>query len=117
MKIIDVMRDAHCFEFDAHKFRPEEVFEFLVFIYKPDVSELNRMDDGKNWNCIDTESKYQEMTQVSELPNDLEEAVLVRELPFAVEYQLYACKGTKLYVRELPDDMDTTRARNLAHLI
>ena len=116
MKIIDVMRDAHCFEYAGAEFYPEEVFEFIVCIHKPSVEEVNRMDDGKNWDLIDTESEYQETTQVDKLPEDLEEAVLVRELDCDI-YQLYACKGAMLYVRELPENMDTTNARNLAHLI
>lgn len=116
MKIIDVMRDAHCFEYAGAEFYPEEVFEFIVCIHKPSVEELNRMDDGKNWDLIDTESNDQEMVDVNTLPSDLEEAVLVRELDCNV-YQLYACKGAMLYVRELPEDMDTSNARNLAHLI
>lgn len=116
MKIIDVMRDAHCFEYAGAEFYPEEVFEFIVCIHKPDVSELNRMGDGKNWHWIDTESENQEMIDVNTLPDDLEEAVLVRELDCDI-YQLYACKGAVLYLRELPEDMDTSNARNLAHLI
>lgn len=101
MKIIDVMRDAHCFDYAGAEFRPEEVFEFIVCIHKPSVEELNRMDDGENWYVIDTESNDQEMVDVDALPSDLEEAVLVRDLDGGV-YQLYACKGAMLYVRQLP---------------